>query len=71
MSKWILIEVQDNTIRKPDVYDTYNEAYAQMKKRFNRFYDEYYKEDASIKEDYAFIFYDSINIDWRIFEVKC
>lgn len=72
MSKWILIEVQDNTINEPDVYDTYNEAYAQMEKRFNEFNDDYYKEDeASIEEDYAFVSYDSISIDWRIFKVSC
>ena len=72
MSKWILIEVEDHTINEPDVYDTYEEAYAQMEERFNEINHDYDKEDeASISTDYAFVCYDSISIDWKIFEVKC
>lgn len=71
MSKWILIEVEDNTINEPDVYNTYDEAYAQMEQRFNEASRDSMKEsEAGIKEDYAFVSYDSVTIDWRIFEVK-
>ena len=33
ISKWILIEVENQGISEPDIYDTYEEAYKEMKKK--------------------------------------
>ena len=68
MSKWILIEVENNDIAEPDVFDTYEEAYNEMEHRFNSLKEEY--DDCNIHENYASIQSEFNNFDWRIFEVR-
>ena len=67
MSKWILIEVENQSIECPDTYDTYEEAYAEMERRYNNVREE--EDEASIEDEYAFIQTDCYNVDWRIHEV--
>lgn len=69
MSKWVLIFAENNEIGKPDVYDTYEQAYKVMERRFNRLKE--IDDEANIHADYASIQSDYDNFDWRIFEVKC
>lgn len=67
MSKWILIEVENQGISDPDTYETYEEAYTEMEKRYNELVEE--DDEASIHSIYASIQTDSYNVDWRIYEV--
>ena len=69
MSKWILIEVVNQTIEEPDTYNTYKEAYAEMEKRYNILKES--NDEYSINDFYATIQTDCDNYDWRIYEVKC
>ena len=69
MSKWILINAEDNDILEPKTYDTYEEAYEAMENEFSRLKDD--TDDANIHADYASIQSDYCNWDWRIYEVKC
>lgn len=69
MSKWILIEVENQNINEPDTYDSYIEAYDEMKSRYENLVEE--RDEASIDEYDANIQTDSYNIDWKIYEVAC
>ncbi len=69
MSKWILIEVENQNINEPDTYNSYTEAYATMKSRYENLVEE--GDSASISEFDANIQTDSYNIDWKIYEVVC
>lgn len=68
MSKWILIEVENQSINEPDTYDSYIEAYDEMKGRYENLVEE--GDEASIDEYDANIQTDSYNIDWKIYEVE-
>ena len=68
MSKWILIEVEDQIIACPDTYNTYEEAYAEMKRRYDSIVGE--DDEARIENEYAYIQTDCYNADWLIYEVK-
>lgn len=68
MSKWILIEVENQNINEPDTYDSYIEAYDEMKSRYENLVEE--GDETSIDEYDANIQTDSYNIDWKIYEVK-
>lgn len=68
ISKWILIEVENQGISEPDIYDTYEEAYKEMKKRYEAVMED--SDKTNITDFYADIQSDSYNVDWRIFEVK-
>lgn len=68
MSKWILIEVENQNINEPDTYDSYIEAYDEMKSRYENLVEE--GDKASIDEYDANIQTDSYNIDWKIYEVE-
>ena len=48
MSKWILIEVENQNINEPDTYDSYIEAYGEMKSRYENLVEEV--DEASIDE---------------------
>ena len=66
--KWILIEVENQNINEPDTYNSYMEAYNEMKSRYEHLVEE--GNEASISEYDASIQTDSYNIDWKIYEVK-
>ena len=68
ISKWILIEVENQGISEPDIYDTYEEAYKEMKRRYEAVMKD--SDKTNITDFYADIQSDSYNVDWRIFEVK-
>ena len=68
ISKWILIEVENQGISEPDIYDTYEEAYKEMKRRYEAVMEN--SDKTNITDFYADIQSDSYNVDWRIFEVK-
>lgn len=68
MSKWILIEVENQSINEPDTYDTYERAFDEMEKRYNSLLDD--SDEGNIHKNYASIQSDTFNIDWRIYEVK-
>ena len=68
MNKWILIEVQNGDIFEPDVYNSYELAYKEMKRRFELAKVD--NDEASIHKDYASIQSDYDNFDWRIFEIN-
>lgn len=68
MSKWILIEVENQNINEPDTYGSYIEAYDEMKSRYENLVEE--EDEASIDEYEANIQTDSYNIDWKIYEVE-
>lgn len=68
MSKWILIEVENQSINEPDTYDSYIEAYDEMKGRYENLVEE--GNESSIDECDANIQTDSYNIDWKIYEVE-
>lgn len=68
MSKWILIEVENQSINEPDTYNSYIEAYDEMKGRYENLVEE--GDKASIDEYDANIQTDSYNIDWKIYEVE-
>lgn len=68
MSKWILIEVENQSINEPDTYDSYIEAYDEMKGRYENLVEE--GNESSIDEYDANIQTDSYNIDWKIYEVE-
>lgn len=68
MSKWILIQSENNWIFHPTVFDTYEDAYSEMIAEYNRLYDE--GDEGNIHEDYASIQSDFNNWDWRISEIK-
>ena len=68
MSKWILIEVENQNINEPDTYDSYIEAYDEMKSRYENLVEE--RDEASIDEYDANIQTDSYNIDWKTDGVK-
>lgn len=68
MSKWILIEVENQNINEPDTYVSYIEAYDEMKSRYENLVEE--GDEASIDEYDANIQTDSCNIDWKIYEVE-
>lgn len=68
MSKWILIEVENQNINEPDTYDSYIEAYDEMKSRYENLVEE--GDETSIDEYDANIQTDSYNIDWKIYEVE-
>lgn len=68
MSKWILIEVDNQSINEPDTYNSYIEAYTEMENRYNDLKTD--DAECNIHEDYASIQSDCNNIDWRIYEVE-
>ncbi len=68
MSKWILIEVENQNINEPDTYNSYAEAYGEMKSRYESLAE---GDEASISEYDASIQTYSCSIDWKIYEVKC
>lgn len=68
VSKWILIEVEIQGISEPDIYDTYEEAYKEMKRRYEAVMED--DDKTNITDFYADIQSDSYNVHWRIFEVK-
>lgn len=57
MSKWILIEVENQNINEPDTYNSYIEAYDEMKSRYENLVEE--GDEASIDEYDASIQTDS------------
>ena len=67
MSKWILIEVENQSINEPDAYDSYERAFDEMEKRYNYLLED--GDESNIHKDYASIQTDSLNIDWRIYKV--
>ena len=67
MSKWILIEVENQSINEPDTYETYEDAYVEMKRRYEHIVED--DDEASIHSDYATIQTDYYNAEWRIYEV--
>lgn len=69
MSKWVLIEVENQNINEPDTYGSYKEAYKEMKKRYGILVKD--GEEASIGSHNASIQTDLYNIDWKIYEVAC
>jgi hypothetical protein len=68
MSKWILIEVENQNINEPDTYDSYVEAYDEMERRYENLAEN--GDEVSIDKYDASIQSDSCNIDWKIYEVK-
>lgn len=68
MSKWILIEIENQEIGNPDAYNTYEEAYREMKERYETVMED--GDNTSIADFYADIQSDLYNINWHIFEVK-
>lgn len=68
MSKWILIEVENQNINEPDTYDSYIEAYDEMKRRYEEVVE--IGDDVNIHEYDACIQTDSYNVDWKIYEVE-
>ena len=68
MSKWVLIEVENQNINKPDTYNSYKETYKEMKNRYGTLVND--GEEASIGAYNACIQTDSYNIDWKIYEVE-
>ncbi|MEE1084984.1 MAG: hypothetical protein UH850_14755 [Paludibacteraceae bacterium] len=68
MSKWILIEVENNDILEPTTYDTYEDAYEEMVFQFNLIKGA--DMDANIHKDYVSVQSDYNSWDWRIYEVK-
>ena len=66
--KWILIEVENQNISEPDTYNSYMEAYTEMKSRYEHLVEE--GNEAFISEYDASIQTDSYNIDWKIYEVR-
>lgn len=68
MSKWILIEVDNQSINEPDTYNSYIEAYTKMGNRYNDLKTD--DAECSIHEYYASIQSDYNNVDWRIYEVE-
>ena len=70
MSKWILCEATNCTISKPSVYGTYEEAYAEMEKRYNTFVTEAsWVSSNEINNEYAYVQTDEDNLDLRIDEI--
>ena len=69
MSKWILIEVENQNINEPDTYESYIDAYDEMKTRYENLVEKGAK--ASIHEYDASIRMHSYSIDWKIYEVTC
>lgn len=67
IDKWILVEVENQNINEPDTYDTYEEAFNEMKRRYEKLVEEY--DEASINTLTASIQTDSCNIDWKIYKV--
>lgn len=63
-----LEEVENQNINEPDTYDSYIEAYDEMKSRYENLVEE--GDEASIDEYDANIQTDSYNIDWKIYEVE-
>ena len=68
ISKWILIEVENQGISEPDIYDTYEEAYKETKRRYEAVMED--NDKTNITDFYADIQSDSYNVDLRIFKVK-
>lgn len=69
MKKWILFEVENQTINEPNTYNSYMEAFDEMKSRYENLIEE---GDVSSIDDFdASIQADSYNIDWKIYEVEC
>lgn len=68
MRKWILIEVENQNINEPDTYNSYKEAYKEMKKRYEILAND--GDEASIGAYNASIQTDLYNIDWKIYEVN-
>lgn len=69
MSKWVLIEVENQNINEPDTYSSYVEAYNEMKNRYGILVED--EDEASIGSHNASIQTDLYNIDWKIYEVAC
>ena len=69
MSKWVLIEVENQNINEPNTYNSYAEAYNEMKKRYRILVKD--GENASIGAYNACIQTNAYNIDWKIYEVAC
>lgn len=68
--KYILIEVIEREISTPAFFKHYNEAYAEMEKRFNEA-DKYKNGDGEIDDWSAYCENaNHDNCDWKIFEVK-
>lgn len=69
MKKWILFEVENQTINEPNTYNSYMEAFDEMKSRYENLIEE--GDESSIDGFDASIQADSYNIDWKIYEVEC
>lgn len=69
MKKWILFEVENQTINEPNTYNSYMEAFDEMKSRYENLIEE--GDESSIDDFDASIQADSYNIDWKIYEVEC
>lgn len=67
MRKWVLIEVENQNINEPDTYNSYAEAYNEMKKRYGNLVKD--GDEASIGTYNASIQTNAYNIDWKIYEV--
>lgn len=67
MNKWILIEVENQNINEPDTYNTYEEAFNEMKRRYEKLVEE--GDEASINTLTASIQTNSYNVDWKIYRV--
>lgn len=66
--KWVVINVEDNNIYKPDAFDSYEKAYEQMEREYCAVAGDGY--ECSIHEDYASVQSDCYNADWRIYEIE-
>lgn len=69
MSKWILIEVENQCINEPDTYNSYEEAFKEMESRYENLAEE--GGEASISNFDASIQTDSSNVDWKIYGIEC
>lgn len=59
--------MENQNINEPDTYNSYAEAYNEMKKRYGDLVKD--GDEASIGAYNASIQTDSYNIDWKIYEV--
>lgn len=67
-SKWILIEVENQNISEPSTYNSYIEAYNEMRSRYENLVNNV--DGAFVGTDYISIQMGSYSIDWKIYEVK-
>lgn len=67
-NKYVLIEVENQNINEPDTYDSYIEAFGEMKRRYENLMGE--GDESSIHEFDACIQTSVYNIDWKIYKME-